>query len=91
MVVFVVVPVCELGNDFHPPLLLDRDLDVDQEVFVKVTRVEFGVGSNDMVHCIVFPNCFFAVWAMDRDVRAWGGRCGLFCRAVLEGRVKMTV
>jgi len=71
MLVFVSILARELGGDFHPPFLFFLDLDVNNKLFVKVAGVESRVVGYDVVHCIVFPDSFLAVRAVDRDVRAW--------------------
>ena len=68
---FVSIAVGESGGDFHPLLLLFLDLDVNNKLFVKVVRVESGVVGGDVIDCIVFPDGFLAVRAVDWDVRAW--------------------
>jgi len=67
---FVSVAVREFRGDFHPLLLLFLDLDIKNKMSVEVTRIEPGVVGDDVVHCIVFPDGFLAVRAVDWDVRA---------------------
>ena len=68
---FVSILACELRGDFHPPFLFFLDLHVNDKLFVKVARVESRVIGDDVVHCIIFPDCFLAVRAVDWDVCAW--------------------
>jgi len=71
MAVFVSIRIRKHGEDSHPLLLLFLHLDIDHEGFVRVSRVEFGMVSGDMIHCVVFPDSLLAVRAVDWDVRAW--------------------
>jgi len=88
---FLSIVVREPREDFHPLLLLFLDLDIENELFVEVARAESGVVGDDVIHCVVFPNGFLAVWAVDRDVRAWRGCRRLFCRTILKGGVETAV
>ena len=68
MPVLISIPVCELQGDFHPPFLLFLYLDVDNKLSTEATHVKSQVVGDDMVDCVVFPDGFLAVRAVDWDV-----------------------
>ena len=52
---------CELEGDLHPLFFVHLDLDVDDKLFIEVTRVKPRMVGNDVVHNVVFPDGFLAV------------------------------
>ena len=69
---------CELGGDLHPLFFFRLDLDVNDKLFIEVTRIKPRMVRNNVVHSVVFPDGFLTVWTVDWDICTGRGGCGLF-------------
>ena len=69
--VFGTISGYQFARDAHPCLLLHAELNLENEMWVKVSVVKQGlVPEHDVVNSIVFPDRFQAVRALDWDVGA---------------------